>query len=464
MIREINWLRDVEEFRFQKRIFKHFISPFNHENVEIGLSLTLDNESFVTASDVEKSQIDILKGFCLLPEIYGVATTPCDIPYQEVEHLVINNKPHLNVKIVVPENAFEKSFLESESFSLDEYNFRVVKDSKISEKELCNINLHLNSERIFFVSLSPYLLKYCAKNLPDFINFVSPLEALKIIGLFLRSRHLYYYTKGGKINFNGFYQAATVCKIPHLPLLIYYSTKAFDNLKKEPLKLASIIRFRCLRAIFTIDKLGELFFDDQSNDTSEIMVYYFDYLILLLDGAIDALARIIKSVYGIVLKDGKYPNLSDQEFRKEIKAKDNLLSKLISNHIQTIKFVSLLRNNIHGISTMPSSLTEVSEKVHQKSFVSIPKVQIKNLMEFISEVKNKNEIGMNQKYDNTFIEPFLFSLHLSKKVFRFIEDISRFQNLLQLLSKESLDPQEEEKIIFKTFPKKMIESIDFLIW
>jgi|WetSurMetagenome_2_1015567.scaffolds.fasta_scaffold24222_2 hypothetical protein len=461
MVTEIIWSENINRILVPENWHRHSKSPFNKDNIDFTLGLTLHMSSFNYSSPSEFAEINLLKEFCLLDCINGISTEECEIPYQSIERRK-DNETSLLGRIIIPENVINKENLAGETYFESLVDRDKARKYDLSDEDLNLISAHVASGRELFVSLSPNLINFCNEFQNKNINLLSPSNALKITGLFLRSRNLFYLSDKVQINGDHFYQSVVVSKIPSLPSLINYCRLAFERSHNKSLSLASIILFRCSRVIFTIDKLGELFYCDQNSNITELMVYYFDYLTLLLDGAVDAFARLIFRAYDFhKLKDEKNANFLYENYSEEIKSIDLTLFSIIQDYKKDLQLLSVLRNNIHGDSSMPSS---ISRNNYYQPFVVLPETENDLKLAEFKELIGKYDDHYFIENGACYLKPFGFSQHLTDRIFRFINKVASHQGLIHQLSNQMNNIQVNIRDNQWQLPQSAIDRIGSFYW
>ena len=125
--------------------------------------------------------------------------------------------------------------------------------------------------------------------------------------------------------------------------------KAAANRNRVASTLNTAIRRRCIRALQGQDELGRLFFGQRdSSDDRDRMAYHFEYVTLLLHGAIDAQTRAVRQIYDVSLKPK--PSFRSAPFRVGLRAKGagGLCDLVETGGIQDfLVALSTIRNRIH---------------------------------------------------------------------------------------------------------------------
>lgn len=268
------------------------------------------------------------------------------------------------------------------------------------------VEAHFALQRDIFITTSPFLLR--KQQYFENENIRTPLEALKIVGLFMRSRNDWTH----EVNEHSRVQS---------PRDFFYSTLARSNLSKISgfsFPLSETILNRCSRALQARDEIGKLFYSYRKNDLNDEVLYHFDYLNILLMGALDALAVAINEKYSLV-KSKIDRGFGRKQFTKGLKlAIPKLAEFLEGEDIKIlIEIVSELRNTVH------------SERLISKGelVIELPDVLRDRLWDKSQKLGNSSNWGFAfEKYnlfndkDKTLIpqyritlEPYTYAVHVT---------------------------------------------------
>lgn len=203
-----------------------------------------------------------------------------------------------------------------------------------------------------FVTTSRELLQL--RDDKDFLhlNIYPPSEAVKIVGLFLRSRDEFVHTSSplgrAAVDSWSFYLLLTRTKLPRLwARRDLWGAVAHNLAEVGPLRESVFLRSR--RAIEARDAIGTQFYLRQSNRTQDVILYHFDYLTLLLNGALDALMHIARLIYSVKI-DPWEVGFWRKEFRKRLgRAAPQLHALFTTDRSKALhKLLAAPRNTIHG--------------------------------------------------------------------------------------------------------------------
>jgi hypothetical protein len=187
------------------------------------------------------------------------------------------------------------------------------------------------------------------------VNLRSPLEAVKVIGLLLRTRGGYVFE--AKPNYflemdrRSIYTELLRHKLPSISRYIKACAHAEAFGAEGTTYLAQSALVRCTRALQARDEIGALFYMPQSNNSRDAMMYHFDYLALLLAGALDAQARVARRVYGIDRPDEVNTGFQRKGFLEALKRSPaiGLYNVVCGEYFcDLMTLLREIRNSIHG--------------------------------------------------------------------------------------------------------------------
>jgi hypothetical protein len=259
-----------------------------------------------------------------------------------------------------------------------------------AREEIIQAEAHYALGRDIFVTSSPFLLKNREKLNES--NIRSPLEALKVVGLYIRcqNEHEWISEVTGNVRFttsnHSFFDSLVRGRIPTSWRFLRYIPQFLDNEDERYLGISVINR--CSSALQAQDELARLFYMPGEYGSSDKRKYHFDYLMMLLTGALDAMALILNRVYELRL----YPN-SCSFSPSRAKFTDNLLTKtdtsqsfqfIVSEPTKSfLEILYMLRNRIHSISLDES--------------ISIPQTKIDVLLDKIYDFDFADHCGMTKQ-------------------------------------------------------------------
>jgi hypothetical protein len=278
------------------------------------------------------------------------------------------------------------------------------------------------------ITLSPELLAYRFSPPVREANPRSPSEAARIVGLFLRSRDNYTYfasQRGAKsMNRGLFYWVLARHRLPSLWRYFSACVNAEKARGDDILYLGQSVLHRCVRALEARDAVGIQFYLPQNNDTRDAMMYHFDYLTLVLSGALDALARIAHRAYSISQPKERQAYWDRDTFQKALrKAGANDLYALVSEQHSkdVLRLVNLPRNTIHG-AALPTFAARMGVKP-EASFVTVLPQYRADLWNAAERCGPPERWGMTRLHGTSF-EPYNYSVALVEETFRLVDSIA----------------------------------------
>lgn len=298
-----------------------------------------------------------------------------------------------------------------------------------AREEIIQAEAHYALRRDIFVTTSPFLLKNRDK-LAE-LNIRSPLEALKVVGLYMRCQNEHEWISELKDNVrflssnHSYFEYFTRGFLPANWRFLRY-IRAFLKAKDERYLGISVLN-RCSSALQARDELARLFYMPEEYGSSDKRAYHFDYLTLLLTGALDSLSLILNRLYSLDLQ----PNACSfspfgEKFSKRLKTKPEalIIIRLIED-IRTKSFLKILyrlRNRIHSISLDES--------------MSVPQDNIDELLDWIYDFDPEDHCGMSKQKVMAYInnnppvphydikiDKYLLSSKLLTEAFVFIDRV-----------------------------------------
>ena len=229
-------------------------------------------------------------------------------------------------------------------------------DSQAMFADLLIALAHAAVRQHLLVTCSPRLLRHgTAPEVLD-TNPRRPSDAARIVGLFLRSRDDYsYQAEGGPLP-----SLPWLARMPHFHTLVrqrlpsigrYVSAVGYTErtARDGRYEVAQSVITRCIRALQARDAIGELFYTSKVPILDRIL-YHFDYLTLLLNGALDAQARVAYHVHGMKRPPIHLANFHNSDFQKELRKKGAVALLAIvqgRRYTDTRTLLHKVRNTIH---------------------------------------------------------------------------------------------------------------------
>jgi hypothetical protein len=407
-------------------------SPFAWGVDDRILKITLHSGSFSNIFGIEAKAIKALWELSQIPDLYVADTTKGNLPFLSLEN-VNENSDYLVAKLEESRSCSRAAIGHPREW----FDLSQVYASKLGNKnpkgqgpfeQILIARAHSEFHHDLFVTLSPLLLANRDGKLFRETNIVTPAEAIKVVGLYLRLRENYIIEAFGKATASLsrwlFYWVLVRHKLPRM--WKYFSACVYADKKRNDntLSLGGSILTRCTRAIIARDQIGFQFYNYGGNESADTMMYHFDYLTILLSGAFDAMARIAHRAYSV-----KSPKERFTSFRKSkfIETLEDIKAKELSTIVQDNKFKDLmfllseLRNTIHGANL--TTLRYINTERMGLSFVHLTDENALLIWEATQRYASAEKWGVIRE-NQILIEPYTYSTMLIDECFRYINAIA----------------------------------------
>lgn len=414
-------------------------SPFMRGKDERPLRITLHSESLDDVSEDEKEAVELLRELGNLPELEVFDTGAGDSP-----QIVIGACPRDDV---IPVQLVHRGVTKVHTGIWHRPEWSVAatdlldptERSESSISDMRNLLILAQAHRQVggdvLVTCSPLLLRRRDKSPIRETTPRTPIEAGQLVGLFLRSRDIYTCKAGAnsKISFGShlFYLVLARYRLPSM--WRYFSAcVASSKARGDDIQaLGEAILTRAVRALEARDAIGIQFYVPQSNSTRDRMMYHFDYLTLVLAGAIDAQARVAHRVYHLPLEE-RYASFRHEGFRNSLKEKAAELYELASGG----RFQDLLtllyepRNTIHGAILQTLGYKEASKPQH--SFVSVPQPTSCRLWKAAEKLGGAEAWGLTSRSKGVWLEPYSYASALVRETLHIIDAVAAATDVSRL--------------------------------
>jgi hypothetical protein len=320
------------------------------------------------------------------------------------------------------------------------------------------------------ITLSPYLLDNRENPWIRSVNPRNPVEAVKIIGLLLRTQGGYRFEPMPnyflEFDRRSIYKELLQCKLPNISLYIRACTHAEALGAAGITHLAESALVRCTRALQARDEIGALFYMPQSNESRDAIMYHFDYLALLLMGAFDAQARVARLVYGITDVGERDASFRFKNFRKAMKRNGAvaLYNQTSNQFVDLMTLLKEVRNSIHA-SVWPT-IASVHYGKGEESFIKVPPVYQDDLWRAAQQCGSVLDWGLirHSEFSMLLLEPYSYAINLVGKCFEQIDEIARLTDVVRLLPADFDIAQLREKLFhderFVEFVRQRVELLD----
>lgn len=415
-------------------------SPFQNNN-ERPLRLTFHGSSFNNLSTQDQQALNAFQEFVRLEQIEAIGTDGSSLPNLEIvkpDH----DKKDVQVRLKQPNSERGTAFpnfgqYKTLAATLSGQHNQETSEFQEALQDVLVARAHHALNFDIFVTCSPILLKNTSNTWLRDSNPRSPSDAVKILGLLLRSRGDFALRMIGtaKHSFDRglFYWVLTRHRLPGMWNYFGTCLDAGKTRADDTDMMAQSVLVRTARAHEARDAVGRLFYLPQGNNTRDEIMYHFEYLTLLLAGAFDSLARIAHRTYKI-----KNPEEWSCYFHK-VKYQEALAQKKATQLVgiltsQNFKNLSALlyelRNTIHGASLQTLAYSENAEP--QKSYLEANSKQSEKLWSAADSFDSPNAWGLRRAHKRVLIEPFSFASKLLQESLKYINDIAEATDLTGL--------------------------------
>lgn len=407
-------------------------SPFLRGKTERPLKLTFHSSSFAEASVEEAEAIETLRQLSHLPAIEPLDTESGALPHLKIESFE-KDAPYIPTTVTGPKGTTHSGidypaqwlqFAAQLANQVDPLN----PETQTTLDDLLIARAHYQHKSDILVTLSPRLLLHRSKTFIREANPRRPSEAAQIVGLFLRSRGDYtwqiQHNTQCTLDRGLFYWVLVRHRLSNMWRYFSSCVNAESRRGDDILYLGQSILVRCARSLGARDAIGGQFYIPQDNNVRDVIMYHFDYLTLLLSGALDAQARVACRAYGI-----KHFNERSTSFRR-----DKFLSALrdrgaidLYNLGSGEKFKALmtllyeLRNTIHGAGLPTLAYQEGGKPV--TSFVTVLPEYSDKLWEAAERCWSPEKWGLT-RINGVQLEPYTYAVNLVGECFSQINAIA----------------------------------------
>jgi hypothetical protein len=192
----------------------------------------------------------------------------------------------------------------------------------------------------------------------------------------------------------------------------------------DTLHLGQSVLTRCVRALQARDAIGAQFYLRQDNNSRDAMMYHFDYLTLVLAGAIDAQARVAHRAYAMTKPKESWASFGSKDFQKELKKCGALTLHSMATQQHFKDVLTLLyvpRNTIHGASLPTLAYRSGAEP--EASFVHVPPQYSQPLWDAAARIGSPENWGLTCDFE-VLLEPYTYSVALVDESFKLIDGIA----------------------------------------
>jgi hypothetical protein len=294
---------------------------------------------------------------------------------------------------------------------------------------------HQQTYRDVFITTERDLLELRSR-VPN-ANVRDVFEGLKIIGLYLRSvRDFTIRVRGGgRECFDRGLFYWVLCR-QRLPAIWRYFAACVSrgSVVKDGMEyLGNAILDRCVRVLQARDEVGFEFYRRQDNSTRDGMLYHFDYLTLMLSGALDAQARVARCVYGVTDVSPRRTSFRNPKFRQAIaSAGATALSQVVDyqHFLDFQRLLGALRNSIHSTGLRGMGVSRSGQP--QSSVVRVFE-DADTVWAAANALGSPDAVGVTA-VAGVAIEPYTCALRLAELGLGYVNEIANSTDVARMLA------------------------------
>lgn len=410
-------------------------SPFDAKSVR-PLRLTFHESSFGDLSATDASALQTLRELSHLEHVKAIATQAGALPSIRIT-TPDHDRKDVEVEIEIDGGSRHtgltelgqwKALAQQISGQQDGEHFRNV----LEEVLLAGASHALRQD--IFITGSHTLHKNKDKVWIRHANVRSPSEAARVLGLLLRSRGIFIYAAGPgyskSFDRGMFYWALTRHRLPSLWHYFSGCLEAERLRKDDTGMIAGSVLTRCDRAHQARDAVARLLHVPQGNNVRDEMMYHFEYLTLLLSGALDAEAKIAHRACAITKSPERLASFRRPAFTDEIRSAGHpILADFIASprFVNVSALVSRIRNTIHGAGMPTVGYHGGGDP--QKSFVEVTLEHRDAIWSAAEALGGPDRWGLWRSHGRLYLEPCSYGTVLLSDVLQCIDSIAERTNL-----------------------------------
>lgn len=295
-----------------------------------------------------------------------------------------------------------------------------------------------------FVTTDPDVLILRADGALRDQNIRTPLEASRIVGLLMRNRDHYQWSPThGNWDRWVIYWSMTRGMLPSL--WTYFSACVYsEKLRGDDITyLGQSVLTRAKYALEARDAIGVEFYKRQTNSTRDVSLYHLPYFALLLDGALDAQARVAHRAYQLPGPERRASFLKPGFDQQLAQAGATALANLIapgSRFAAVAGLLSRLRNSIHG-----ASYGQVAVGAHggqpERSVFRVPQGDVAALRTALAATGEPMDAYGFEDIVGLCFEPFTLATKMCAEVFAQIDAVASATDVTRLFPASTPVPQ-----------------------
>jgi hypothetical protein len=434
MIKRLDWAHRTH--------YNELSSPFMRGEGERPLRITLHSNSLTELTNEEATAVTLIRELGLLTQVQVYETEPCNRPHIVIGgfdpeadiipvQVIREGKPPIYTGIMFPR---QWPGIAARLVGQTDHNH---KDAKEMLEVLLIARGHCSANGDILVTSSPLLLQHRDKGFLREANVRTPIEAIKIAGLFLRSRSTYVCSARPKVKESldrgGFYWVLARSRLPNMWQYFGACVAAGKARKEDVAGLGGSILVRAVRALEARDYIGMRFYQPQNNEARDIITYHFDYLTLLLAGVVDAQARITNIAYQV------FPKRRDVSFRRRdfVEALPGKGAVELHDFTTGQRFKDVtsllyeLRNTIHEAALRAISYHAVPES--ENTFIELPWGINSLIWDAAERCGSAERWGLTKSpRKDIFLEPYSYAMALVEESLGVIDAIAAATDVKRL--------------------------------
>ena len=424
----------------QRRPYQHdeLLSPFELVGGGRPLTITLHRDGLARLGAEEGESLAALEGLVDVPQVSVLDSSP-----GRFDHIAVtaDAEPGLFSASVRRESGVSVSAIPALPWTeiVGELSEDCEQAGHLEQREalqhLLLAQAHISQRADLLVTASPLLIGCRSNRWIKSANPRTPKEALRITALYLRRRGQYLVAGPDSVVAKYFVNRGLyywVLARHLLPGFWRYHALAW-RVSEEVGELASSAIDRVVRALQARDGIGEQFYRPQNNDTTDTVAYHFDYLALLLAGALDAQAALAEKLYGIKQSQRWLISFRNASFRRMLQnAGANELSDVVSSEgfLSVASLLAGLRNTIHGGRPRGIHVSGEALGKDDETFMPVSSAVRKAAWDAAQRAGSVEDMGFTADVPGyLLVEPYTFSAFLLKTCFTWMNRIAKATEL-----------------------------------
>jgi hypothetical protein len=395
------------------------VSPFDPAS-DRPIRLTFHSESFEDLDCWDRAALDALIDLASTRDVEVLETGVGKFP--QIRIGTESESDHFPVEVEYPDGTRLRTGIRCDDDS-----------ARIPFREASLALAHQAVRSDLFVTAHPWILRNATRFFPfRHANIMPPSAAARVVGLLLRRRGNYRGTS--YVKFEGGYHFYLMRHVLR-NMWRYFSACMFSGEWNEdsPAGLAQAVMTRAERALEARDAIAFEYYGGGPGAVRRIE-YHFDYLMLLLNGALDAQARVAFATYDMKApKAESKRNLRNREFLRALKVIGaEPLAQVAEENEHLLQVIARFRNTIHGASMLGVRVNKMTPEAFHFEVPSVVRSHLKSLVESAPD----RDWGLTDNTQGPLILPYSFADSAVREVFRVVNEIARVTQVERLLTGE----------------------------